>query len=198
MYLFIESIQILNRKPVNIECHTLRFNITRNEFFGCKQIVDLEQFIQIPIDLDANKYKCRIVYGETIEHVEFLPYSARTVSSLKMVHSNTIDYSFKYENRRQIDELLKEKGNADDILIVKNGEITDTSCGNVLFWDGDQWYTPANPLLFGTQLMKLTADGTVIPQIIKPIDLQRFRKLRIVNAMLNFENEVDVAVSDII
>jgi 4-amino-4-deoxychorismate lyase len=38
----------------------------------------------------------------------------------------------------------------DDIIIVRNGFVTDASYANLIFRKGDEWFTPATFLLAGT------------------------------------------------
>ena len=76
-----------------------------------------------------------------------------------MIENNKICYSLKLTDRSQINRLLKQKGNYDDILIVKNGFITDTSISNIIFYNGSKWITPAAPLLKGTCRDKLLKEG---------------------------------------
>ena len=60
-----------------------------------------------------------------------------------------MNYDLKYFDRKIFDD-LKKNIKADDILIIKNGFITDTSIANILFFDGKKWITPKKPLLKGT------------------------------------------------
>ncbi len=94
-------------------------------------------------------HKCRIVYGKEVEEVTYAPYQMRQVSSLHLVVSDTIDYTYKSAHREELNALYAQKGMADDILIVRNGYLTDTSIANVALYDGDTWFTPAHPLLRG-------------------------------------------------
>ena len=92
---------------------------------------------------------------------------------------------------------MLQKGDADDIIIVKNGLITDSSFANLLFFNGLQWLTPAQPLLKGTQRAKLLEQEQVITAEIRTADLSNFIKVRLVNAMLRFEDEVDILIDSI-
>ena len=57
---------------------------------------------------------------------------------------------FRDADRTEINKLYHQKGNFDDILIVKNNLITYTSICNIVLYDGTKYYTPALPLLKGT------------------------------------------------
>src|SRR5690606_14853325 len=89
------------------------------------------------------------------------PYEVRAVTSLKIIHDDTIDYSLKYEDRSSIDNLFAKRNNCDDILIIKNGFVTDASYSNIAFYDGSRWITPAQPLLKGTMRQHLLDTGVI-------------------------------------
>ena len=44
---------------------------------------------------------------------------------------DTIDYTYKSAHREELNALYAQKGMADDILIVRNGYLTDTSISNI-------------------------------------------------------------------
>jgi 4-amino-4-deoxychorismate lyase len=91
--------------------------------------------------------------------------------------------------------LHKQKGNADDVLIIKNNEVTDTSFANVIFFDGNRWVTPKHPLLPGTQRAFLLENGIISEAVIKFSDIPAFQKIRIINAMIRFEDRLEVKVN---
>lgn len=108
--------------------------------------------------------------------------------------ADEIDYSHKYANRTALQYLLQKKGKADDVLIVKNGWLTDTSYSNVAFFDGLQWFTPSKPLLKGTKRAALLQQKKIIEADIRPQDLKQFEKVRLVNAMMEWEEGVELEV----
>lgn len=182
---FFESIKIIDRKIQNVFYHNQRFNKTRKEIFGVNSLTDLEDLIAIPNDLSTGEIKCRVFYGRQIEGIEFDRYIPRKISSLKLTESDDIDYSYKYANRTKINELFDQKGNWDDVLIIKKGMITDTSSANVVFWDGSQWLTPANPLLKGTK-RQLYIDKKIIQEVeLNKNDIYDFEYLALINAMID-------------
>ncbi|MEZ4902380.1 MAG: hypothetical protein R2822_11810 [Spirosomataceae bacterium] len=96
----------------------------------------------MPETAKGGLYKCRVTYSEVIEKIEFESYEPRVVQSLCLITDNTIQYDFKYHNRQQLNALFSQRGEADDVLIVQNDLITDTSYANIVFWEGSQWHTP--------------------------------------------------------
>jgi 4-amino-4-deoxychorismate lyase len=132
-----------------------------------------------------NIFKCRIVYSENIESIEILPYTVKKISSLKTVVCNDIEYSAKSADRERINNLFLMKGGCDDILIIKNNLVTDTSFANVLFSDSDKLYTPAAPLLKGTMREKLIDDNKVSVININIDDIKSFQYITLINAMMD-------------
>ena len=78
-----------------------------------------------------------------------------------------------------------------------NGLITDSSTANLLYYNGNQWLTPTFPLLKGTQRAKLLEQEKIQVADIRPSDLHNFKKVRLINAMLRFEDEIDVLIENI-
>jgi len=180
---FFESIKIINKQVQNIFYHNLRFNRTRKEWFGIEKNTDLEEIISVPPEMSTSLVKCRIFYGQQIEGIEFEVYKPRSIATLKLIEDNDIDYSFKYANRISINRLFDQRGNCDDVLIIKNGMITDTSSANVAFWDGSQWLTPANPLLKGTKRQYYVDKKIIQEEAINLMDIYHFEYLTLINAM---------------
>ena len=149
------------------------------------------------LEVSLGLFKCRIIYSQQIEKIEFIPYQRPNITSLKIAIDDTIDYSHKYLDRNQLEKLFSQKGNCDDILIIRNGFITDTSFANILFYNGKKWVTPSQPLLKGTQRQFLLETKQISIAEIRPSDLKYFKKARLVNAMMRFEDEVDVEMKSI-
>lgn len=194
MCLFIETIRIENGKAVNLAFHNYRFNRTRRDLFECNLPVNLADYIQPEQYMERTK--CRIEYREEVEKVEYQPYTIRPVNSLKIMTSDGLDYTYKSSDRQKLDELFRQKGEADDILIVRDGLLTDTSVANIALWNGSQWETPEVPLLEGTMRASLLGKGIIVPAVIRPHDLSRYSSIRLFNAMIGF-GEVEIPISEV-
>lgn len=180
-----EAFCILDGKVPDLDLHNRRMNRSRSELSGRNDPLDLGAVVTVPEEFRNGKVKCRVLYSETIDKIEFEPYKSRTVRSLRLVENDEIDYSHKYADKNPILKLLELKGNCDDILIVKNGLITDTSFSNIILFDGREWHTPARPLLKGTKREHLLSKNLIIERDIKPSDLKRYLHVSLINAMLN-------------
>lgn len=187
---YIETIRIEKGRLRNIAYHDRRMNEVRREVWGVDRSVSLETYI------DASPYeertRCRVTYGRDVESVEFFPYQMRPVHSLQLVRGGQIEYRRKRADRSELNALFACRGEADDVLIVRGGLLTDTSIANIALGDGTGWYTPASPLLEGTQRACLLDAGMIRPLDIHADDLFRFQKIRLFNAMIDFgEIEID-------
>lgn len=188
MCLLLETIKIEKGLLCNLFFHNLRINSSRKELFGCNDFIKLENIVKIPSELNSGLYKCRVIYSNTIKKIGFLPYHKRKIKSLKVVVCDSIEYNYKYENRECLNKLLKLKKNCDDILIVKNKKITDTSFSNIVFSDGKKWITPSTPLLKGTKREKLLSEKKIVSDEIKINDLKHFKKAALINSMLDLSD----------
>lgn len=194
---FLESIAVKERSFLHLSWHNARFQTTQRERLGMECPLRLGKEISIPADLGQDLYKCRIVYDTEIRDISFQPYTPKSIKRLALISANDIDYDFKSEDRSQLTHLYQQRGVCDDILIVKNGYLTDTYYCNVAAWDGEKWLTPHQPLLTGTCRARLLTEGKIQEAEIRPKDLKHFSHLRLINAMLGWEKSNDVSCRDI-
>jgi len=195
MCLLLESIKIVNHQPVNLDFHQERVAKSRKELFCAEDYFDLEKLISIPESLSNGLFKCRVLFGLKIEKIDFESYTPRKVSTLRVVFDDNIDYSHKFADRAELVDLFEKRNGCDDVLIVKNGLLTDTSFSNILFLKNGLWFTPEKPLLAGTKREFLIKSGLVLPIKIHVSDIENFEKFMLVNAMLDFDEN---RASDII
>jgi 4-amino-4-deoxychorismate lyase len=187
----LETIRVEKGTIQNIEFHNHRFNKARKELFGIDQDIDLKDIIPTRPLSHHITYKCRIIYSTDIQRIEFQPYQPKIIRSLQIVEANTLDYSFKYADRSVFSDLLSQTG-TDEILIVQNGFITDTSYSNVAFRSNNRWITPSTFLLNGTKRQSLIQDGDLVVDEIKLSDLRHFKSMKLINAMLDLEDSPEI------
>ncbi len=198
MSLLLETIRIEDRGVRNADFHNRRMNRARKELFGIASDLDVRNIISIPAGMGMGVFKCRILYDDSIRDVRILPHLPRVVDSLKLVYDDRIDYSYKYADRRRLEDLLSRKGDCDDILIVKNACISDTSFSNIVFQTGEgTWITPDTPLLNGTMRQFLLEEGRITERRTGVEDLGRFRQARLVNCMMDLDSGPVIGIPDI-
>ncbi len=193
----LETIKIKNKQFQNIHFHNERFNRTQQLFLKSNTLIDLSRIIEIPDDLTDEIYKCRVVYSNKIKKVEFQKYVILPIQSLQVVEHNEINYSYKYTNRELLSELFQQRKMSDDILIVKNGLITDSYYCNVAFRQGEKWWTPRSPLLKGTQRAHLIQQNIIEEKEIKLTDLQTFSAVKLFNAMIDWEEAPCIFIQNV-
>lgn len=194
---FIESICILKGEIRNLTFHQNRINQTRYKLLGLMDELNVSQLFQFADNQRIGKFKCRIVYAESIEEFQMLPYQIRRIHSVRLVESNAIDYRFKLEDRQAF-SYLKDAVNEDEIIIVQNGQITDTSYSNLVFFDGEKWITPTTNLLNGTMRQSLLQTKQIIEKPIQVEDLNRFESFKLINAMMDLEESPELPISIIV
>ena len=197
MSLFIESIRLEDGALHNLHYHNLRTNRTRRELLGIRHEINLDEYIHIPGDYDSGLYKCRVTYGEQIVSVELEEYVVRRPQLLKLVEGKDIDYAYKYADRTALDALYEERENCDDILIIKEGRVTDTSYANVAFYDGKDWITPDTPLLKGTRRQELLDNGLITEGPILVGDMDNYQRILLFNAMIPFDTDFALHIDQI-
>jgi len=171
----------------NAELHSKRFTNSHQKFYGQKPNYDLFEGIEVPEAYKKGKVKLRISYNKNERKHSFQHYIVKKVKSLKIITDHTIDYDLKFEDRSPLDALFQKRMDCDDILIVRNGWLTDTYYANIVLWDGNTWYTPSTYLLNGTKRSQLLKNGTIKEIPIPLRDLGNFQGFQLINAMMDFE-----------
>lgn len=194
---FIETIKVVDGQFLNLSYHMERMNATMITFFNTTMFVEL-WIGDIPEELRTGVVKCRIIYSYRSVNVEYERYYIRRINTLKLVYTDSLDYSFKYADRNSLNSLLQQKDDCDDILIVKNGYITDTSYSNVVFEDASGLYTPSTCLLAGTKRKQLLKKGIIKQAEIREEDIPKYSKLHIINAMIDLHDNVKLNISDLL
>ncbi len=193
---FVETIKIKDGEPQRLAYHQERMERTIRHFFPdlyhSSSLPSLAQLLP-PVD-KRGILKARVVYGQQgIASIDYTPYMMREIRSLQVVEDNDIDYTYKSCDRSLLSQLVSQKGDSDEIIIVKKGLVTDTSYTNLAIHDGQRWLTPKYPLLAGTQRASLLEHGIIQEAVITLADLKAARKVSLFNAMIEFgEREVDI------
>ena len=177
---YLETIKIDDGLIYHVEFHQSRLDNALNE----DAVHDLENLLSPPLN---GLYRCRVVYDKQNIQIDYFPYNKRSIKSLKVIYDDEIEYGHKYENREAIEKLFSQREECDDILIVKNGLITDTSIANIAFYDGDNWITPKEPLLQGTTRTRLLKEKKLIQKNIRVEELKTYKKIALMNAMIDFD-----------
>lgn len=180
---FIETIKIKNGKALALPYHQARMERTIRRFFPTLASEEIKLSSLIFPKEEMNLYKARVVYGtQGVEAIEYAPYKMKEIHSLKVVEDNNIDYTYKSTDRSALNALVAQKDDCDEIIIVKNGLITDTSFTNLALFDGNRWLTPKHPLLQGTKRAQLLEAGIILEADLTLENLRKAEKVSLFNA----------------
>ena len=187
MMRFIETIKIENGIAHNLDLHLERASKTCFHHFGVRTVLSFDTIInEIRSSCNEGIYKLRIIYTGKIEHYTIEKYEPKIVKTLKIVDGGNIDYSFKYEDRLALNKLLDLRGDCDDIIIINDGYVTDTSFSNLVFSEGEQLFTPSSFLLNGIKRQELLRDGKIKEKEIKMADINKYSNAFLINSMVDF------------
>jgi len=182
--LLLETIRIEEGVIHNLPYHQARMNKSREHLFHTFSVIDLASKLSIPSD--KGTFRCRVLYGHEIERIEYLPYAPKEIKSLKVIASD-IEYRHKYANREAFEALLASTPEADEVIIEKEGLLTDTTIANIAFFKEGKWYTPRKPLLEGTMRAKFLDRGILHPRDITKEGLHDYTHVALINAMIGFK-----------
>ena len=194
MFPLFESIKIEEGIPQRVEWHQARMDDSFLRYFGRSGAPFLARALKVPAEYRTGVVKCRFLYGRTATAMEFSVYEPRQIRTLQLVSGDHLEYSMKYADRYELEELMKQKGSCDDILIVRKGRITDTSYTNIVLFNGERWVTPVYPLLAGTSRSRLVSEGRIGEADITTEDLRYYKSFKLINAMLEFEEQEELPV----
>ena len=196
MYRFIESIKVEDQKIFLLDLHQKRINETFKHF-GKEGSVDLQKIFKDLQHDEDGLYKLRIAYDlEKNFRTQFIPYAIPEIDDFQLVENNCYDYPFKFEDRKEF-EKMKTKAKAEEIIIVKNNHITDTSFTNLLFLKGKEWFTPSTFLLNGVQRQHLLKNKKIKEADINLQNLRNFSHFQMINALNDFDDMFVYPISKI-
>lgn len=198
MYPLFETICVKNGILQNLKWHQLRYEISYKLFYKKTPKSHIAKDIIAPKEYRKGLYKLKISYNEIDKKIKFSKYLTKEIKTLKIVKNDTIDYSLKYSNRDILQHLYTQREQCDDILIIKNNFVTDSSFCNIIFFNGEHWITPSTPLLRGTAREKLLNLGIIKEQKIALDDIKQFQSYKLINALRDFNKITKYDIKNIL
>lgn len=198
MQSFIESISYQQEQMPLLHWHQQRFVRTQLANFGQLLYPDLRAAMaafQAPTD--DKKYKCRVEYSAENLDLAFIPYLPRVIKRLVLRTADKIHYGFKSTDRSQLNALTKGLHPDEEILIIREGYLTDSSFSNIALYSNGDWLTPEAPLLEGVHRQFLLEKGILKMAAIHLNNIKLFSKIRLINAMTDWEHAWELPVSAI-
>ncbi|MFP3764895.1 aminotransferase class IV [Prevotella intermedia] len=187
---FIETMCVEQGRIINLDYHLERIKNTRKDFWNTEKTVPIDQLSALAATQDS-RAKLRFTYDkENIYDLSCTPYSTRKIERLKLLASNDIEYNYKSVDRSALNLLKAQTEPTNEIIIVKQNRLTDTSYTNIALFDGSQWVTPSTPLLKGTRRAQLLDTGRLIECEVLATDLKSFQSISLINAIMDLEELV--------
>ena len=191
---FIESVQLNDGVFKRLDLHQERVIRAMTDFYPKDQIIDLKCVLMRTSFPTGGLYKCRVVYDSEIRKIEFIPYMKREIHSLKLVETRMESSHYKKEDRNLLNAAFALRGDCDDVILVIDGWLTDTSFANIALYDGLNWITPQIPLIYGVNRTQLLREGVLTEKNINYADLVNFKRVSLFNAMNEFGSiELDIS-----
>ena len=193
---FIETIRAENGIPQMISLHQQRVNRTLKAWGGSRTF-NLSEVLMNLYVYPSCTMKIRIEYNiQGLIKVETFKYLVRQIRSVQMIDIGNRNYNCKFADREWINDLLAATS-CDEIIMIKNGMVTDSSIANLTFFNGKDWLTPEKPLLAGTQRQFLLEQKLIKTAPITLNDVFNYTNFKLINAMLPW-NESPILEMDIL
>lgn len=193
---FTEAIKIKDGKIYNLHYHQSRVD-RAVDAFGLEKINLSETLAEIPNAAKKGLIKCRVLYGNGIESVEFTPYQFQQRKRVALVSADDLNYQFKYADRENLNT-FHQKDKFDDIIFIKNGFVADSLSANLVFENENGLFTPKTYLLAGTKRALLLEKGIIQEVDISKNDIAFYQKIRFINAMMDLEDDIAIDVSEVV
>ena len=196
--MFLETIRIQDGHARHVADHIDRMRRTALHFGFTAPALPADLDALVPHTLRTGIVRCRIVYGHTLREITFTPYRRRRLERLIAVDAGAMDYAFKYADRSPLARPQIPLTEADELLFVRDGYVTDTSYTNLILRRGDELVTPDTFLLDGTCRRRLLRTAQVRTAQVRLSDLTAYDELLLVNAMMPLDEALRLPASSVV
>jgi 4-amino-4-deoxychorismate lyase len=196
MFSFLETICIQDGKAKHLDFHQMRVNDTFEQFFPEWEPLDLEELVaeqSLPIE---GTHRLRITYQEDPETIEIIPYTHKDIKRFALVDTGEIDYGLKWSERGFFQTLIEAHPEADEVIFVKDGKLQDCSIANLAFLKEGIWYTPEDPLHWGTTRARLIIEEEVEETDILVEELESYERVCLINVFRPLSMEYSLSVAE--
>ena len=195
MYPLVESIKAENGKFFLLDYHQDRLERTFHAVY--KSSCPWQLVTILPQAPSQGLFKVRLLYNATDFSIEVQPYVPKIIKTLKLIEIGDYTYPHKWTDRSTINAAFAQRGNCDDVLMTKNGFLTDASYANIVLFDGTNWVTPEKPLFEGVQRSYLLDHKKIKTANIARTALSNYQGFQMINAMNPFVENRFVSVGTI-
>jgi 4-amino-4-deoxychorismate lyase len=195
MFSFLETICIENGQLKNLAYHQKRVKDTFESFYSEFIPFNLENvFSQEPIPT-TGIFRARVIYEVQVISIEFIPYHEKKITTLRLVHTGEYDYGFKWADRSYFEHVLSENKDVDEVLFELEGKIQDCTIANLAFFKNGIWYTPKNPLHWGTTRARLIVEKKIQETDILVDELSSYSHICLINVFRELSLTKSLSVS---
>ena len=197
MFSFLETICIQDGQAQHLDFHQMRINETFDQFFPEWEPFDVAELVAEKELPAQGTHRLRITYQEDPETIEILPYVKKEIQRFALVDTGEIDYGFKWAERGFFQTFLEAHPEADEVIFVKDGKVQDCTVANLAFLKEGIWYTPEDPLHWGTTRARLIIEEELEETDILVEELATYERVCLINVFrsLELENSLSVAES---
>lgn len=197
MFSFLETICIHNGQAQHLDFHQLRVNETFDQFFPEWEPFEVEELVAAQDLPSQGTFRLRITYQEDPETIDLFPYVKKEIKRFALVDTGEIDYGFKWAERGFFHRFLAENPEVDEVIFVKDGKVQDCCIANLAFLKDGIWYTPEDPLHWGTTRARLIIEEEIEETDIFVDELASYERICLINVFrpLSMENSLSVAES---
>ena len=194
MYPLVESIKAENGKFFLLDYHQDRLERTFHAVY--KSSCPWQLVAILPQAPSQGLFKVRFLYNATDFSIEVQPYVPKIIKTLKLIEIGDYTYPHKWTDRSTINAAFAQRGNCDDVLMTKNGFLTDASYANIVLFDGANWVTPEKPLFEGVQRSYLLDLTKIKTTTIATTELSNYQSFQLINAMRTFGDSNSVNIKN--
>ena len=195
MFSFLETICIENGLLKNLPYHQKRVNETFVTFYPDQIPFDLSEALSKQNIPATGIYRLRVIYEEQIKSIEFFPYQEKKIATLKIIHTGEFDYGFKWADRSYFEHILIENKEVDEVIFELDGKIQDCTIANLAFLKNGIWYTPKNPLHWGTTRARLIDQNKIQETDIFLDELSSYSHICLINVFRELSLAKSLSVS---
>lgn len=165
---------------------------------GNSMLIQIKEILR-SFQISGQAQRVRVLYDENGLDIEASPLMIQYPTTFRCVDvDHNFDYSYKFADRQVLNEAFLKRNGKEDVILIRDGWVTDTSKANLAFRKNDKWYTPYFPLLAGTTWKKLVSEQSLLPRPIHVDHIALFDVVRTFNALHAFEAAPEIPVDQII
>jgi 4-amino-4-deoxychorismate lyase len=187
MFLF-ESIRVDNGQIPLLNFHQKRVDISYSSVFKKVNTYNLQECIKPFLKKDGIQ-KCRFIYDDKKYRIEIIDYQIIEPKRIGWLRIDpNFNYSFKYYDRNFFNKIKESYSGFNEIILVKNDLITDSTYCNLIVYAKGKWIVPQTCLLNGVERTRIISAYN-FP--IEPITIDEFlsaKEYKLINAMRPFED----------